>query len=109
MRALHGLRENVYVLRQAVAEGDFERVWLLLDDLEDDLDVAEREGADHRRHVDHACVTCESTCDSTTEDRRYTRALEREVLRRGVALVEARKLRAWAADEIERRFPERAA
>ena len=109
MTALERLRGHLHVLRQAVAEGDDERVWLLLDDIEDDLDVAEREGADHRRHVDHVCVTCESDCDRVTVLRREVVLLQNALLVAAYKLREARELKDFAEREIEHRFPRRAA
>ena len=55
---------------------------------------------------EHACVLCESCCDTVTDLKRRNRLLEMDVQRLAFALVEARELRAWAADEIERRFPD---
>ena len=59
-----------------------------------------------RRHVDHVCAVCGSDCDTVTGLKRRVRLLEMDVQRLAFALVEARELRAWATDEIERRFPE---
>jgi hypothetical protein len=89
-----------------VAEGDDERVWLLLDELEGDLDVAEREGADHRRHVDHVCAVCESDCGRVTALRREVVLLENALLVAAYRLREARELRDFAREQIDRRFPE---
>ena len=109
MTALEQLRGHLSVLRQAVAEGDDERVWLLLDDLDHDLDVAVHDAADHRRHVDHACVTCETTCDDVTRLRREVVLLENALLVAAYRLRETSELRDFAEREIERKFPREAA
>ena len=104
MTALERLRGHVHVLRQAVAEGDGERVWGLLDGLEDDLDVAQGEGA-ALRHVDHCCAVCETTCDEVTAFKRAVCEFQGQGLVLSFALHESRELRDFAREQIDGRFP----
>ena len=53
----------------------------------------------------HACALCRSDCDEVLRLRRLVRQLEAEAQRVAYALVQERELRAWAASEIEARFP----
>ena len=105
MTALQELRENVYALRQAHAQGDGERVWGLLDAIEDDLDVVERGRARDRLPIDHVCAVCETTCNEVTASKRAVRELQGQVLLLSYALHEAREIKDFTEREIEARFP----
>ena len=60
-------------------------------------------------HGDHCCSVCETTCDSATDLKRRVRALEYDVQRLALALIEERELRGWARGAIEEKFAENGA
>ena len=98
MNALEQLRGRLYVLRGAHAEGDAERVWGLLDALEDDLDLVERENRPARDLLaDHLCTACESDCNAVVDLRRRARFAERDAQRLAFELAEEKRLKRWAA------------
>lgn len=57
-------------------------------------------------YVDHCCAVCETTCDDVTALKQRLRAAEHNVQALAFAVTRLRKLRDFALEEIEHRFPE---